>query len=638
MFLGAEGAARASEKPAPCRKSADLQTAATTGGNAVPEGGQVLAFDHRTGKWTVCERKGSELVDSTRIRVERLLDDRPRLYLSQGTPFAVFVVETNPMLYGVEAGASTETKIDSLDDLQKFATLLGGVAAGGIEGLGAQLFQAESTVGEFEVSARRVVPPDWEVGFEKAKTKPCSVVPQPPADAYGRAVWRLHCLNEALRAEITVVQGRMATVKARVSTLKGALGEISSADASTREWLQTSELAEQPTERPDKLAQPVDWPNANFAALRTGIQEARSIETSFSEKLSKLRNLLATRLCTETPKQLPPCGRSEFEYWSLLDELDPPAAGVTVPAGSFLPVDPSRELQDQITWVARHLRSFGLTATLTPEQRLFAEGADLAVREALATLESATEAIDAAEKALVGEDTARKAVALLHLIGARYEGICPSTPCALSVLRVPRHEGETPDLSWSKIRTESFTVEAPAPAKDLALARPAKREFKYELADAATAKRRFALDYALLYTEVHDESFGAVAANPSDPNDKSKVIAVTERDTRAGEPALFLTWAIHDTGPFRMGPQLGVAVDSTNLAAYLGWSFRWRVVGIGAGWGAHRLNQLDGQSVGDPVTGPDDIQTKKEFETDLDSWYLSLTISLSDLSFFRPAK
>jgi hypothetical protein len=201
-----------------------------------------------------------------------------------------------------------------------------------------------------------------------------------------------------------------------------------------------------------------------------------------------------------------------------------------------------------------------------------------------------------------------------------------------------------PALSWSKVQSHSIEVKANSPyVKELTLAYPAEAKHEYKL-ESATGQ---ILGYGvgMVYTPLHESTFGAVAV----PGTETKVIAETERETRAGDLVAFLSYRFLEHRPprqreghkrpsvRRLQPTLdfGVGLTSDRPAFFVGGGLEvLRAARFGVGWSAQRVSVLaDGQQVGDVVASKDDIRTEKRFDTS--HYYVSVSFALDSLALFN---
>jgi len=575
-------------------------------------GTEILAFSHRSGKWSLCTWNGFELQGSS-VEVEPQIDDQPRLLLGKDTELAIFLVDTNAMLYRAKPGESKEKDSENAADLQKLIGLLGGVTVAELEVLGRR--RADAATSGFEVKG-------FEAVTGQAATEAAEVV-HVEADA------DLVKLRAELEKAVEALASRSRGLAAAAAKAKASAEWLAISQAEVRAWIQDQERSALPGDPPDVLRVGGGKARSDFAALRAQVGTAEELDVPCRDRLEVAARALALRNCLASP-QGGLCGGTADGLQSLLVSLDHP-----LQSGELC----SAELHDAIASVGARVRWSGSSGPPKLVDADLFEAVSTSIAAVLELGKKSVLAREAAAKAIDGEAEVQNAAAALDATAARYSLLCPGPDpksCSLRVVELERRIGHRTDLKWNKFRTESFSVVRDPQLKDVVSSLSADARFEYELARVETEKRRFALDYALLYTEVADSTFTAVAQDPKDPNNKTKRIGVKDRDTRAGEPVLFLTWADARSGEWATGPQFGVAVDSSKPGVYLGWSLRWRFLGLGAGFGAHRLTTLDGQMLGAEVSGNDDIKTRKEFETSLSSWYVALTVSLNDLPLFRP--
>jgi hypothetical protein len=192
-----------------------------------------------------------------------------------------------------------------------------------------------------------------------------------------------------------------------------------------------------------------------------------------------------------------------------------------------------------------------------------------------------------------------------------------------------------PKLPWSKVQSHEIIVKADSPyVKELSLAHATEEKRAYKLESAAGQLLGYGI--GLVYTPLYESSYRAVAI----PGSTTKIIAETERETRAGDLAAFLTYRFMEHWPGMRGPQptldVGVGLTSGRPAFFLGGGIEIvRAARIGFGWTAQRLSRLaEGQTPNvTVVSSTDDIRTVKRFDTS--HYYVSLTFALDSLSLFN---
>jgi hypothetical protein len=192
-----------------------------------------------------------------------------------------------------------------------------------------------------------------------------------------------------------------------------------------------------------------------------------------------------------------------------------------------------------------------------------------------------------------------------------------------------------PELRWNKVQSHEVIIKANSPyVKELTLAHAAEEKRAYKLESATGLLLGFGI--GIIYTPLYESTFAAVAV----PGTSTKVITETERETRAGDLAAFLSYRFLQHRPARRWAEptvdFGVGLTSGRPAFFVGLGFEIvRAARIGAGWAPERVSQLaEGQTPNvTVVSSSDDIRIVKRFTTD--NYYVSFTFALDSLSLFN---
>ena len=190
-----------------------------------------------------------------------------------------------------------------------------------------------------------------------------------------------------------------------------------------------------------------------------------------------------------------------------------------------------------------------------------------------------------------------------------------------------------PELSWSKVQTQSIVIKADSPyAKEVTLAHEAEETHEYKLESAAGQLIGYSV--GVVYTPLHQSTWSAVT--PADG--QTKVIAETKRESRAGDVAAFVTYRPMEHRPrdrtLWVQPTVDFGVGLSGVTAFFvgGGVEVFRAARISAGWSPQRVTVLADQKPGDPVASTDDIKTRDRF--DRKNWYVSFSFALDSLSLF----
>lgn len=269
---------------------------------------------------------------------------------------------------------------------------------------------------------------------------------------------------------------------------------------------------------------------------------------------------------------------------------------------------------------------------------------DKAILEARAALTSKKGCAEAAADLLKDVEKIQKAKGVLAKTVARHQVLKMKLDEAggnlvNGVVAYRRPEGTVAKVKSGKVRTEGFTVKIDPRFKDLIVPdHPVDVKAEYELHHEI---RGIDFDFGLVYTDLAVAEFGAVSSAVDDTPgcegvDDCKIIDQTGEDTRSGNVALFATWRLDNENDSdrHFGPQIGVGIDTDEPALFAGFGIGLsKSVKISVGYTWQEVTVLDEQSIGDVVASGDDIKTESDWD---DSWYVALSITLNDLSFFAP--
>jgi hypothetical protein len=196
---------------------------------------------------------------------------------------------------------------------------------------------------------------------------------------------------------------------------------------------------------------------------------------------------------------------------------------------------------------------------------------------------------------------------------------------------------QNPELPWSKVQSHEVIMKADSPyVKEVSLSRGAEEKRTYKLESATGQLLGYSI--GLTYTPLHESTFGALTV----PGTTTKVIGETNRTTRAGDLAAFLTYRFMEHAPrakarkIQPTAEFGVGLTSDRPAFFLGAGLElFRAGRLGLGWSPQRVSvlapdQIVNQTV---VASSDEIKTVKRFDTS--NYYVSFTFALDSLSLFN---
>ena len=574
---------------------------------------RVLAFDHATQRWMAFQWNGTKQTPLPEGDFESAFTNKPRLFVEKRTQPIILVVNTNPMLFNTTFSGATEAPIDDLANLQRLATLLGGVLSAEVAllppGRGPQEPQEELT------AARSAMPLLRKAADDSLWVPANSILTQlqTPADTITKALTGLRQPHNELETQL---QG------------------VNELNAEIRSYLQLIEsrspggIEPRPNLAVDRKRQPqVEASFDKIATARKALQDTKPVCPGTLEALRNAVRLFRTPL----PKDKLPEKRAAVDgFLKALDSIkkDDPNCEAALN---------ERALQIKELLLALH-EDDG-----PPSENGADPAQDKVLRPLVEGLTAYLTLVDQRVAALKATDE----LMAKRGDGAKVAGTVDATllrraelrkvsedPCYLiaGVVEVKRPGSDETDLRWSQIRSEGFKIVADSPYKDLVtLNHPTDVTAGYELQQAG--RWSFDVDVATIYTELADPVFTAVDPD-NDPETKNNVIGQTDEKGRAGELGLFVTFKrrINQGDLFTFGPQIGAGFDTDHPSFFAGFGIGIsRYAKLGFGWSWQRIKELKDAKPGDPVATTEDIAIRDVFD---DNYYVSLSITLDELPFF----
>jgi hypothetical protein len=586
----------------------------------------VLALDHQTQEWTGYRwdskaKTLTPLVTDSELKLP--FTNKPRVFLGKDEVdrLAIFVTNTNPLLFATKHTGATVAEIEDLATLQKLAGLLGGFISAGIA----------AGVPEFERLEALDIP-TVEAAHETLVLAQKALVP-------------IDGDVKELREHAELIAGLLKTQGANI---KDALGGLEKPRSSFADDLQS--LAEAGSEiksfvqlvENDSLAEvgTPGFPRLSVTASSLARHAAAIDEKRLAVKntqpvcigsLAALRDAL--RLLRQPHKEPGELKTAEDGYKRSLEALadlrgcNPTNLGISIDRIRKLlekrtplsAVDPTKEKEDQIL------------------RLLF-----LAVDSYLTLVDQHKAGLESAGKLLSEAGTSAKVAEAVQAFNARFtKHHVASDVCSLrsGVIEVPRRKEIAEKLPWTKVGTESFQVVADSPFKDAVLFRHAADiSASYEIQRASNWE--FDVDAATIYTEVASPVYSAVpepnTATP-DPEDTTSFIRQTDEEGRAGELALFLSlqWRSRREARnfFSIGPQLGAGLNADHPALFVGFGVGLgRYVKLGLGYNWQRVKELRDQKADQLLGSGEAIQLRDGFDH---GFYGALSITIDNLPFFK---
>jgi hypothetical protein len=582
----------------------------------------VLDLDHRRrmGWWKGWRWNGHGLTPLGEPDFELNSADQPHLMVPHRQPEDVLVVVTdsNPLLYTTNPVKAEKVDREDLAEIQQLAGLLGNLATSTVQVAGARdALLGASPEGEITVAFE--VERDWPPIF----LPPDDFEPELPREEVPAEVLaslaRIDGALVAPRQEVEVAGRELARA---AGALEREVGSFNDRVARAETYLREVELSR-------ARAVFADWPafdagNAAFASLRAARNDLQRSEIPCGAQLQALHDALQIKMRGLSTDPVTQRERRE-KLRKAIDQLAAP---------SPCPVD--RDLKRVSDWLDDNP-----PGTEPADAAVLAslQGIDSVLRATLALAAARGELLKKADELLgkqatLGKDAQRFAIVADRQ--SRYLGGRPSL-CALNhgVLLVPRAESLEVDTPWSQLAKETFKVGFDSVSAGTVIAtRPAELEAAYQL-ERRPSWFDFDVDLGLVHTDVASPEFEAVAAATEVPEGEEppKVIAQTGEESRSGTIAAFATLLPWRARSFRIGPQLGVALDTDDPALFLGLSIGNRYVKVNGGYTWQQIDELaPGQSLGvTEVASTDDIRTRRTYDG---NWYVGLSLSIDNLNFF----
>lgn len=596
----------------------------------------VLAFDHQSQNWSGYRWEKNNLVlleAESELKIP--FTNKPRVFLTreETETLAVFVTNTNPLLFGTKLTGITETNIEDLASLQKLAGLLGGFLSAGVAGLAPQfeippLPPVEDSMMAFAIvdSTAQDLSEITEEDLTKIKAS--------------AALRRLHGDAEEIVKKLQDPASRIKTALSNLETPRSqfdeALGKLKEAGSEIKSYLQLVEndtlTATGPREF-EKLQVTVSSLDGSAVTIATRRTELESIKLECTAALTLLRN--AVRLY-RIPLPAPLA-----EQRLAIDEFEGNLEGLAdLSACTSVDLNPRiGRVRDELEKMHRSTGRPSVNGATSDEDRVLRplfkglDGYLTLVEQRKSALKTTADLLAEAGNA------AKVAEAARTFLNLRDEALIGSDPCSLraGVIPIPRHGELAGNLPWTKFGTESFQVTAVSPFKDSVVLRHAPEvSASYEFQRAW--KWDFDVDVATTYTEVTSPVFTAVAVPNTateKPDDTVNVPRQTDEEGRAGDLAMFLglQWRSRTRTLFSVGPQLGVGLSTDHPALFAGIGFGiGRYVKLGVGWTIQEVKELEGQKVDRPLAAGESIRLHDGFD---DNYYVSLSITLDELPFFK---
>lgn len=624
-----------------CMTSVDCEDAACSreeglfcylSSNDPGEGTVILALDHRRQPswWKAYQWQGKKLCELKDEYFELGPEDRPRLNLPKNQELAVYVVDTNPLVYTLTPGESSVAERADLANLKTFVSLLTGTASTALEIGGQFLGLAERTSTTNAVvaaEAMAVEGPSYNPEVVQRRLNAEQIALQDIEDD-------LDQIKEAMKQSSRTLAKAVDQVLNASRSLDSALKEFERREGEVQSYVRSVEMGA-------ALDPRVQWPP--IRAVEDGFQDVLAARIALDNEkpvcmpeIELLHQVIGRKV--DGFSSTPTVHRQQKDVFS--------SALTKLQGTTSCPT-----LRDPLLEIAEWLNAFPPTSTPDPQVTVVLAPIEKLLGDYLDLVAKRREVITNANKALGERGTVAKAGQKFAILEQRQKGFlaaCP-TPCSrrYGVLPVSRAQGQDVDVAWDDVRTESFEIAFDETYTDLVIpTRPKKLTGKYEL-ERESWWQDFDIDFGLVYTELVDPEFSAVSIPPAkeempaiaatmddEEMPEPMVISRTDEESRAGDVALFATWVPVSYRSFHFGPQIGLGLDTDKPQLFAGLAFGLGpYVKLSGGWTWQEVKELAGGQEEDVtlVSGDDDIKTRRTFD---DDWYVALTISIDNLPFW----
>lgn len=630
----------------------DLVTRALNENGPATEG-PVLLFDHTEQKWhgcryvndkngqplyLDCSKKNGEIDENNKLQMDFEAGERPR----------IFVIETNPLLYDVDADATTLVKNPDEEVLAQFLSLLASTATGVLRAAGADDFHLEGVAPPPAPDPEKMLR-TAQVWATEAGT---NLQPQVPAASAGYSDEQKAFVDELRKQSLDLIHA----VGPQVEELKkqtGILGvTLAKLEENGREILADGvtirrqlRLIESQDAKAELLAPRVTswdaWDTA-VAELQTAKATAAKASLECADALNQMANLLKLSLVPLPGPGEPARFETQTEFRRLVKSLEDNQVdascgdatqpihlivrildGVTFPGIDARPIERGRYGNDDLSQVLQALRAYldRLPAATGEHAALLAK----------------------AKTALEGQAAASDQLTANLFFLDRQKGYTDASQLTHGILERPLYNREPVDVDWGQSIDSAVKIKAVAALKEAKIpsTRPAEVTASYRL-----TRKSFTLgleyDFALVHTTVGSPVYEAVevpdpdAAPGADGMAKTKkVIRQVDEESRSGDAALFLTLTSKKSKEFfTWGGQLGFSLDTEEPAALVGLSFRFgKYFALSGGYGYYQVKELKNLTVGQTIESTEAIATRNDFKGGA---YLALAITINDLAVFKP--
>jgi hypothetical protein len=577
---------------------------------------RVLVFDHVTQRWAAFQWNGVKPTPIPAGDLESAFSNKPLLFVEKRTQPTVLVVNTNPMLFNTVFSGATEAPIEDLANLQRLATLLGGVLSAEVALLPPGFRPQEAQEG-LAAAGRAMREPTLRAAADDKLWEPASSILEQlesPADEITKALNALRQPRNDLEAQLQSINEINAEIRSYLQLIESR---------------SPSGIEPRPNLAVNHNSQP--QVEASFDKIADARKALQKVEPVCPGTLAALRD--AVRLFrTPLAKDKLPEKRAAVD--GFLKALD----GIKEKPGCGTALDrPILEIKSRL--IALHDKGngppseSGATAAQDRALRPLVEG----LGAYLTLIDQRVAALKATDELMAKRGDGAKVAGTVHASLLRRAELrkVSEDPCFLiaGVVEVRRPGSDETDLRWGQIRSESFKIVADSPYKDLVtLNHPTDVTAGYDLQQAG--RWNFDVDVATIYTEIADPVYTAVDPDTNPDNDNN-VIGQTDEKGRAGELGLFVTFKrrINQGDLFTFGPQIGAGFSTDHPAFFAGFGIGIsRYAKLGFGWSWQRIKALKDAETGDPVAATEDISTRDVFK---DNYYVSLSITLDEMPFFN---
>jgi len=584
-----------------------------------PSPATIAAFDHVERTWSIYSWDGSSL---------KLIEgpkEKPEIALGRGDSLRTVIVNTNPLIFRADRSNTAETNIEALENLQKLATGLGGLAGFVFQSAGEK--QSDRSKKLLIAMTPETKRQEVEGVLQQGQVLQALAKSTVTLTLDQAAIFELK--ENFLRA-VQVQLGKFAGKKIFETIAKESMGLGNVLDGGKEEillaWLQAVEVDAKPL--------PAAPAFTNLSDLATKFEAIRSASMALEASKPTCSATVGTVAEMVMIKRTPLVGVGSAERSDTFSKSA--LALLTGPAEPGCDEEIVKVAKELVQWLQGH--GPDATGPTDPLERAVFEDLTEGVAPYLELTAKFTKVLADAKALVEKQSAATLATARVNQFLDRLSKSSPTKGCLLcntmyGILEVKRSSFSGKDIAWSKVRKDTVTVALDEGLKGkLTLSHPESAEGSFEVHRRFT--ENLGVDFGLVKTDLSEPSYEAKSVDGT-PGSLLK-IQEKDRTTRSGKLGLFASYRfpIGHTTAISFGPQIGVGADTSDAAFFLGGSLRIGFLSLGVGSTWQKAKRLNGQEPGQLLPAGEVVKTEDRFKS---KTYFSLMISIKDLPFFKPS-